>query len=65
MTAIPSAVDPPFGERAAAGAATFNARGTWARDAGGSGGGLLGSPGSSADGMVPHPGAGALPPEAQ
>jgi hypothetical protein len=42
LAAIPSAVDPPFGERAGAGAATVDGPGSVATKAGGPGDGLLG-----------------------
>jgi hypothetical protein len=58
--AIPSAVDPPSGERAGSGAAMTHQPGTITINAGGPGAGLLGLPGSMVGGMaVHHPGAGA------
>ncbi len=75
---ILSAIDPPDGERAVARPATARGPRCLRAYAGGSGGGLLGLPGSMADGMptattheaggrrrpTGHPGAGAPPPEA-
>jgi hypothetical protein len=61
--AIPSAVDPPIGERAGARVATARGPGTITTNAGGPGVGLLGLPESMVGGMAGslHPGAGAAP----
>lgn len=61
---IPSAVDPPFGERAAVRGATCQRCLAFETAAGAQGGGLLGSPGSSADGMATILEPEAPPPEA-
>jgi hypothetical protein len=52
---VPSAVDPPSGERAGAGAATTYGPQHLGTDAGGPGDGLLGLPGSMAGGAVRLP----------